>query len=364
MPDTILHRNLNPPNPHVNVPHSTRQHRYSDLVELGDYRHPQTSPGTPYNGSTQSSGARRDSETEMGSQQRNSRYLSGMNAISQLGIHEGSNQGGLGRSVSIGNGNGAGRSGNSSRMAYSPQTHDYSPVWNERSTSQQPQFNPANVPPPPLASNMRRGMSHDAPPQSTPQSSLLPTSYSGFRAGGNSRLSGDWTSIGSVGGAATSHLPSSSMFADNIPILGRHDSYSPSHYVATQSRSIPPPASNSFYTSQSPTNSSPAHRQAQPQPQQYYQSQQYLDSKHASSLAAASSSRLPAQAQPHSAQYYGGPEGYHSTPQRSASTSRSRRNGFRRVRDVREIETVINIQPAGRRGDPETGGFISVSRRI
>ena len=299
---------------HHTIPASARQHRYSDLVELGDYRPAHSPTAAPFS-----------AKVDPASRQLLPAVASPHHAQQTLG-----------RSASL---------SASSRMAYSPQ---YSPPWNDPTQLPNPQYSPQ-----PAQSNpMRRGMSYEAaqPP---------PSPYAGLRTPAihPNRLSTDWPST-----------------AQHPPELARHDSYSPSHYAAPVHPSHPySSSSNAFYSPHipSPSHSRPpsqlqAHAQsrpqAQPQPQQYYQSQQYLDSKHG---AVASSSRRPSatRSAPDSyTSYHTGEEHYTGSPQKSSTgIARGRGKGFRRVRSLREVETVVNAQPAGRRGDPETGGFISVS---
>lgn len=286
------------------------------------------------------------------------------------------------------------------------------------STQQHYRASPAAAAVPGQSGVMRRGMSYDGgyggtsplqpthpqlqpqqppPPSSLSHSgSLLPTAYSGRTPSGYSspmtgvqRNSGEFDRI-SPSGFTMPHSPalaSSQYYGQPNQGLGigqpststavdhiRHASYSPSHYAAISQPgppSMPPltltsPAS--FYAHHIPSTSSISPRPPasplidastskanimahQPQAQQYYQSQQYFDSN---LPVSGNPSLVPVSA----AQYYAGGQELRTVSAQARAASGVGR-GFKKVRDVRDIQRSINVQPPGRRASP-TGGFLSV----
>lgn len=301
-----------------------------------------------------------------------------------------------------------------------------------------------------IGAGMSRGLSHDgvtmlnagnsarAPPPTLQTNSLLPTSYapnsggSGGSGGGRPlSYAGGYTPMSGVQQDSTSSSTSPRM----------QPPPSPSRYNSTSA--VPPPPMSSQYSGASSSSSSasfyPQHiaqaygsapqQQLQqlsnstsaststsslslsphlnahghpppPQsvsPQQYYQSQQYLDhamrqstqAGGASSQSSPSTTHAPAGASlnyHHQSSYGGGHSDMRSLSLNSSSTlhspnlsgggagfphpsspstfdrsaSHPRKKGLKKVRDVNEIERKNNVQPRGRRADP-AGGFISVS---
>lgn len=270
-----------------------------------------------------------------------------------------------------------------------------------------------------MSSPSRQHLQQQAAPPPLQTASLLPTSYAG-RAPAQPPYSPMTGVQGSgYGGNSPSQFPpgspsssSSHHFQQHVPSAGappppsgagaggasssssdhnRHASYSPSHYAAHSN--APPPSSvygagnaaSSFYgqhmsaaggppllpsTSTSPNPPPPSHTPAhQPQAQQYYQSQQYFDSTLKRNSASTSAIPTSAQVQPPphppsaSMYYAAGQDLRNQMPPASAppiaGVQQGRSRGLRRVRDSREINRVVNVQPAGRRADP-AGGFVSV----
>ncbi|KAK4054196.1 dual specificity protein kinase yak1 [Microbotryomycetes sp. JL201] len=278
-----------------------------------------------------------------------------------------------------------------------------------------------------LSTNMRRGLSYDggyaSPSRQThggslQSTSLLPTSYAG-RVPSGAPYS-PMTGVQTLGSTSPSNfVPPPPQFLSTGQEYMRTQSYSPSRYMTTGPSSgstVPPPPlasghqiAPSFYAHHIPSGASgggaspastppalqpprhtdsPAHH---PQAQQYYQSQQYLDStfkRHPSQPSASGSAQLSAHAQQHAnmatsphqtphrasvsipptahnaAMFYAagqdmrGIGGATSAPAGTEPRQSARKKGLRRIWDPAEIVRKLNPQPSGRRADP-AGGFVS-----
>jgi dual specificity protein kinase YAK1 len=354
-------------------PSSTRNYRYSNSVEAGDYRHQAPSPASSTSYASAQSGGF-DDNASTGSGQRQSRQFTRQPSSGQLSGGGSSGRtsatGGVSRSMSIG-GAGGSRAGSSNRMAYSPNPQTdavmSSPTWTspridslaaDTSSQHQPANNAqqhyraspssSSSTLPPQPGLMRRGLSYDGgfsspsrqlqqqapPPLQT--SSLLPTSYSGRAppSAPYSPMTGVQTSP--YLGSKSPNLPSASSSLTHFqqqqstgtgPPPGgggagsstdhnRHASYSPSHYAANSSNANsgppPPPSSSSHYLPSATSASS------------FYA--HHIPSSGPAPLATSDLSNLPPSSrtpahQPQAQQYYQSQQYFDSTLKRSSAST-------------------------------------------